>query len=298
LIGLACALWAAAAACSPALAQTFSPGRDTLLAARSVGVDEAELWAEEFLANHPNVASFERIEPGRIFVVTHGGTEIDIYLDNLIKLMDGPRAEREARLADFEAYSYETLAELDMPPAPTLENLMPIVRPRGFVDGLLAAAAEVGDPTAAPVHVPLAGDLYVVLAFDTPSSIGVTSESALEALGLDGAAALAQARRNFADYAAQTLVWEEEQGLRIAVLDTNYESSLLLLDDVWRELETEMGGPLAVAVPSRGLLVVGRADDPEHMDILEGLAFEAPFNPYPLSARVFVRRGGRWEALE
>jgi hypothetical protein len=290
--------WAMAVAfAASAFAQTFAPARDELLVSRAVTIEAVELWAEEFLSFQPEVESYEAVEPNHLVIKTRAGAEIDFYLDNLLARLSEPGAERGRVLADFEASFFASFTAA-LPPAPVLDNVMPIVRHRDILAAYLERAEQAGGGAAEqPVHRALAGDLVEILAYDTPTGIGVMSKRSLGLEAMDDAAAFALARANFARM-AEALEWIEEDGFRVATLDGNYESSALLLDRVWDELAAEMGGAIAVAAPARDFVVAARADNPEHVDVLRGLAEEAPFNPYGLSSFVFVRSDGRWEVLE
>ncbi len=288
------ALATAAPVAASASAQTFTPARDELVAARVVTMEAAEAWAAEFLALNPSVASFERVGPGHLAAAGPGGAEVDVYLDTLVDRLSVPGARRALVLAEFEASLYDALAGAAAP-APVPENVMPIVRHRDFLAAVREQAGAPGGEDA-PVSRALAGDAVALLAYDTPSSIAVMSKESLGLADLSDAAAFALATRNLARR-AEALTWREEGGLRVAVLDGSYESSLLLLDGVWSALEADLGGPVAVAVPARDLLVAGRADRPEDVAALRALIANAAFDPYAVSEEVFVRREGRWEVL-
>jgi uncharacterized protein YtpQ (UPF0354 family) len=279
---------------SGALAQTFTPGRDTLLTSRNVSYEEAEIWAEEFLALQPGVKGFERMGPGHFEVTTQADSTVTIFLDNLVRLMDAPRREREAALADYEANLAGMIEDADRLEEPVLESLMPVVRLASMTSGYFGAD-EVAEG-AELVSRPLTGDLAILLAVNSPTSIAFPTTQTLVELGLSEDAAFDQALANFARF-AEILDWVEEGGLRMAVLDSNYESSLILLDDVWTDLEADMGGQIAVAIPARGLLVAARADRSDDVATLRAIAADALLSPYGLSSEVFVRRNGGWEVL-
>jgi hypothetical protein len=277
-------------------AQTFTPARDELVSARVVTMESAEAWAEEFLALNPNVAAYEIVGPGHVIATSAGGGQIDVYLDNLIDRLSVPSARRGLVLAEYEAGIYDALASAVGQPAPAPENVMPIVRHRDFLAAVLEQAGEVGGEAQAPLHRELAGDAVVVLVYDTASSIAVMSKQSLGLADRTDDEAFALARSNLARR-AEGLEWRNEGGLRVAVLDGDYETSLLLLDGLWDDLETALGGPAAVAIPVRGSLVAGRADNPDDVAALRGLIAEAALDPYAVSEDVFVRREGRWDVL-
>ncbi len=266
-------------------------GRDPLVLSKSAPVETAERWVTEFLASEPGVASFKQVGPGEYAITTERGDELTFYLDNLVARLASAGADRALVFADYEAHLREALAA-DRAVEPGLGQLMPIVRHKDYLTGVqeLAGADE------GPWHRPLAGDAVLMLAFDSPTSIQVAPRGALLDRGLDEDAAFALATENLRRF-ARDLDWEREGGLRAAVLDGNYESSVLLLDDAIAALEADLGGPVAVAVPLRDLLVAARADRAEDVKILRLLIANAASDPYAVSDQLLVRREGRWEVL-
>jgi uncharacterized protein YtpQ (UPF0354 family) len=291
-------LVAALALAGASVAQTFTPARDELVSARVATMDQAEAWAAEFLALNPAVAAYEFAEPGHVVITTPSGAQIDMYLDNLLGRLGAPAEQRGRVLADYEASFYETLASLDdRAPEADPANILPILRHTDFLTALNPAPASGEEPIDEPVHRPFAGDVEAILAYDTPRGIGVMGKLSLGIDGLSDDEAFALAVSNFEAF-AEGLAWREQDGLRFAVLDGNYESSVLLLPGVWDALEAELGGPAAVAVPTRSVVAVARADDAAGLARLRALIADATFDPYSVSEDLFVRRDGGWAVLE
>jgi hypothetical protein len=295
--GVALTVATALFATGPASAQAFTPARDDLLATRVVDIELVEDWAIEFLALQPQVRAYELVEPGHFVIISASGTELDLYLDELTQRLGEPSAQRSRLLTNFEASFHDAVATVGEEPEPDIENVIPIVRHRVFLEMLLAqdgAGAALGD---APVHRALAGDVVAVLAYSTPSGVSVMSRRSLGLEALDDDAAFALATANLAER-AEGLTWVEDGGLRFAVLDGFHESAVLLLEDVWDALEAEIGGPIVVAAPTRALLAVGRADRPEDVAALRALTESYALDPYGVTSQLFVRCERRWEVLD
>ncbi len=286
----------AAGGLAAASAQSFLPARDELLSVRRVSLEVAEAWAEEFLALNPDVASFQTVDPGHIVVTTASGAEVDLFLDNLMARLDLPPKEREAELAAYEATIADALVS-DRAPEPDPANILPIVRHQDFLDASLAGLPPDAKDDERPLLRDFPGDAGVILAYDTPNGIAVMSKISMGIDGLTDDEAYAFAVSNFAAFAA-SFTWVEDGGLRFAELDGEYESSIMLLPDVWTALEAELGGPVAAAIPTRGVLAVGRADSAETIAALRALIEDAALDPYSVSEDVFVRRDGGWAVLE
>jgi hypothetical protein len=296
-IAAALSVLALATSASPAAAQTFTPARDELVAARIVDLDLAEAWIAEQLALNPAVAAFELAEQGRVVVTTAAGGHVELFLDSYVDRLGMPPEARGPALAEIEAGIAELIAKLETAPVVQPESILPIVRHEDFLAMALAQVGPEGEPADAPVHAAFAGDAGVLLAYDAPRGIGVMSRRNLGLEEMDDAAAFALAKENLA-IKARDLVWRVDGGLRVAILDGVYESSLVLLDEVWTALETDLGAPLAVAIPSRGALVAARADNPDDVARLRAAIEEAALDPFSVSEEIFVREGGGWRVLE
>lgn len=282
---------------SPALAQTFTPARDELVSTRLVTVEQAEAWVEELLTLNPEIAGFEVPEPGHVVAVTASGATVDLYLDALVDRLSTPAAERSRILAEYEADVLAALADLDRTPEPDQAAILPILRHRDFL-AAAAPAPRAGEASFdRPVHRPFAGDLEAFVAYDTPGGIGLMGKLSMGIDNLSDEEAFTLALSNLAAR-ADGLAWDEHDGVRYAALGGKYESSLLLLPHVWDALEAEIGGPPAVAVPTRSIVAAVRADDVEGVARLRALIGEATFDPLAVSEDVFVRRGGGWAVLE
>jgi hypothetical protein len=239
------------------------------------------------------VLSYEQVAPGEFVINTASGGQVSLYLDNLVGMLAGAGDRRAEVLADYEASLGETLTTMENTATPGPESLMPVLRHRDYLANFERPDGTRDEP---PYRV-LAGDIIVMLAFDSPASIQLASGEAFGDLGLSEEAAFERATENLRSF-ARDLGWETDGTLRAAILDGNYESSVLLLDEVIDGLEADMGGPLAFAAPLRSLLVVTRADRPKDLDGLRALIDAVGQDPYAVSNEVLVRREGRWEVLE
>lgn len=73
----------------------------------------------------------------------------------------------------------------------------------------------------------------------------------------------------------------------------NYETSLLLFDDIWAKAATMVDGEVVVAVPARGLLLFTGSRNQAGVERLRAVAAKvAREDTYFLTPALFVRRGG------
>ena len=79
-------------------------------------------------------------------------------------------------------------------------------------------------------------------------------------------------------------------------LDSNYETSLILLESFWSRIRAKIGADIIFAVPARGWLILVDAKDGGGVKNLELLAKNiASTEPYPITDKLFVYRKGKIE---
>lgn len=78
-------------------------------------------------------------------------------------------------------------------------------------------------------------------------------------------------------------------------LDGNLEAGLMLIDEIWEQIEQQLGERVVIAVPSRGVVVATGESDFTTIATLDTLV-QGIYNEggYPLSRKWFVREEGKW----
>lgn len=173
-------------------------------------------------------------------------------------------------------------------------RVVPIVRNKG----LLAECEE--QELEPPLHDPLAGDLIVVYALDLPRSIRQLQGPDLPLLGVD--------RQELATLAAanlRTMIPRERIERREGEADATclwvaggtYESSLLVLPELWESEAAAVQGDLLACVPARDLLVTGDSAHPGARKRMRRMWAEiAPGGDHVISATILKWAEGRWVA--
>jgi uncharacterized protein YtpQ (UPF0354 family) len=142
----------------------------------------------------------------------------------------------------------------------------------------------------------LAGDLWVVYGYDRPNSIRILTERDREDAKLSLSElhelAVGNLRR------AMTDVKIEGTSARVVSAGGDYESSLLLLDELWEAQAVEWPAGVIAVVPTTGALYLADAGDPVGVEIILGSAhdvFEGGRHVAETSTTVNVRTSGmRW----
>jgi len=83
------------------------------------------------------------------------------------------------------------------------------------------------------------------------------------------------------------------------VLNGNLEAAIVLMDQIWTQLEEQIGEPIVIAVPSRDVLLATGASNSAMLDSFEKTTADIFKNgDYPLSRNFFIREGGSWKLFK
>jgi uncharacterized protein YtpQ (UPF0354 family) len=219
------------------------------------------------------------------------GTDYLIYPDNLhLGLQKAETAaEREALL---EGHVVALLDAVNAASAPSeagldLDRVMPLLRPADVFQTVSADTLP---------HETFPGDLVVYWVIDSDTQTTSVGTDLLRDSGLSQTVLAEKALQNLQSRAAD-LTPQPVGGATAMVLDRYYESSLLLLPDVWTAIDAQIG-TVVVAVPTRDLVMYVDGDDPDSLTDLRNFAclqFES--SPYQVSRALFRWDGDHWTLL-
>lgn len=289
LVMCAWSLWVVA---GPAQAQT-NPNSTPVGASTSVierfTMEDVSQELVRRLSLLPGVRGVEFIDgqANHLRVITH--SDVTVRLDTLHARVNLPDANPEAEFSRFET-NVRTLLERQDPFK--LDQLRVVIRTTQAIDAFEEQTAALGERNYV-VRRPFSEGLEEVVVGDTPTTIALMPVGRLVDLQLGATQAFDRARANTLKEVTG-IKWVVNDGLLEADPAQSYATSLLALDTVWTTLQKQLGGPLAVAVPTRDTLVVGRADRARDMSRLTTLAASGAESSGRLSAKVLVRQGAIW----
>ncbi|MBX3628040.1 MAG: DUF1444 family protein [Rhizobacter sp.] len=148
-----------------------------------------------------------------------------------------------------------------------------------------------------PISRPFAADMIVMYALNRPSHLEYISNEIASATGLDSESIHELAIKNLPSHLGEVLLHDCGEGIYGISAGGNFEASLLLLDQVWEQLEKYFPGEPFAAVPSRDVLFVVGSDRPNARELIAAKArIDLPEKRYAISQSVLVRREGKWLA--
>lgn len=178
------------------------------------------------------------------------------------------------------------------------DAILPVLKTRGWQELALQQARSIGGgaPVAFAIE-PLAGDLVLTYVEDRPDSMDYLSPAEAERRGLDRETLRECALRNLHRFLPELEV-QGQDGLYAARLDRNYDASMALLFEHWRE-RAPVRGEAVFAIAARDELILCDSEDRQGLSALRAMAQEiSSTSAYGLSTELFVHRGGALRVFE
>ncbi len=233
-------------------------------------------------------------------VIRRSGGAVDqaqANLDNAYELYQRDPSRLDALIGDQVKGLLEAFARTDALVA--RDQIVPVLKTRTWLEETQRYLKQrSGGKGAGPeVWDPYEGELVVVYAVDTPSSIAFLGRAELEKAGLSKARLRAIAPGNLLAHLPEIEV-RGEGGRLMVLADGNYEASLLLVDAFWDSGRVKVDGDPVAAIPARDVLLVCGSNDVASVRELRRWARKAVGEmTYPLSSELWIRRGGRFTRL-
>jgi uncharacterized protein YtpQ (UPF0354 family) len=183
-----------------------------------------------------------------ILVRRDSGTPITIFLSNLwskIRSLQGGRAE------EIERFLGAMVKAADASPAANRDAMVPMIKDVAYLKEILANFTE-DDKQTVTEH--LAGDLWIVYAFDTPETIVTMQKKHLRELKVKTQELRPLAVENLRRLLPPIML-HGDGPLFMLTAGADYVASLMLFDDVWAEIQERIEGDIVAAVPSRDTLL-------------------------------------------
>ena len=180
------------------------------------------------------------------------------------------------------------------PPAAPPAIVVPRIKHTNFLEAIASVPGMTDD--SRPLVEPLAGDLLLTYALDVGEGYLSISPATLRERGLEAASLRAQAQAN--GLAAMRALQVRSDGvLHELTAPDNMAACSLLYPDLWRQIEGEVGGPVAVAVPHRDVVMYARADATGLAALAEVVATVDFDDTHALSALLFRPTPDGWQVV-
>ncbi len=158
---------------------------------------------------------------------------------------------------------------------------------------------EVIDTSLEPIVRQICADLYCFYAVDSDLGYEIVQAPHLHELKITEQELHNAALENFKTLLSTDLTIEGDSDGYMFTVNGNLEAGLVLVDEFWQDLETDIGEGVVVAVPSRDVVVATGRSNRSQIDrftsAAKGILEEGD---HPVSKNWFLRTNGRWEVFE
>jgi ankyrin repeat protein/uncharacterized protein YtpQ (UPF0354 family) len=172
-------------------------------------------------------------------------------------------------------------------------SIVPLLKTTSWLKRTSKKPTSAADDPEQYAHKPFIKDLIIMYAVDGPGTIRYLSNKDVVGLNLSVDELHRIAVTNLVRLLPPLSI-QEDNGIYTVTCDSNYEASLVLIDEVWDKAHFAVRGEIVVAVPARDRLFVTGSDSAEHIRRLSLLAQEqAAESRYAVSSKLLIRREGK-----
>jgi len=234
-------------------------------------------------------SAVEIVPPFEIKLADELGKESSCYTDNAYGLYLISPEQKSETIQKFTGSFLETQVSNREPIDP--KRIVPVLKGKGWGEKVnQGLAMRDAKKSIEYVSESYNDELDIVYAEDNPKSVRYLSGSDLEKIHLQKSELLRLACANLKQILPTPEI-EQRHGTFRLMAGGDYDASLLLLEDVWRNDRIQVAGEMVVAVPARDMLLIVGSQDSLGLNQLKQTAKRIFAQaPYGLTARLFVYR--------
>lgn len=200
------------------------------------------------------------------------GVESSVYLGNLVaELNDEPENEQQT-LDQFLSVILSTGAAEQA--QQTADRLMPIVRDSDYLNYVQETLAASPSQDDGPVTRPIAGDYWLLVAFDDESAIRLAQRSDLAGLSMTDDELVKRAIANFTEILLPIVEVQQINGVYVLILDGSYEASILAAESFWEKESLRLEDNIVAVAPARDMVLYCKASNDDCIDKIQAFASE------------------------
>jgi uncharacterized protein YtpQ (UPF0354 family) len=248
-------------------------------------------------------ASFRQARPGlkvdivqdlQLKFASPNGEELTAFLDNAYATYKQNPEEKAGIIQKYIA----ALLERRSGPASGIDRtcIVPVIKDRPWLEEMRQALINRGAKKVPElVYEEFSPGLVIVYAQDSAKSIHYLTPAQLKQANIERGVLRSLACANLKRLLPK-IECHGTNGFYMLTAGGNYESSLLLLDSIWRSGQMNVQGDMVVAIPARDLLWVTGSGSPQGIDKMKQMVKKASSeSPYKLTSQLFVYRNGKFE---
>lgn len=231
-------------------------------------------FTEEFAASLRRGLGNRRVEivpPFELKLTDELGKESSCFTDNAYGLYLSSPEQNSEFIQKFTAGVLETRVRNEEPIDP--KRIVPVLKGKSWGDQSNQGLTMRGKKPLEYVSESYNDELTIFYAEDHPKSVRYLSDSDLEKLQLQKSELRQLSCANLKRLLPVPEIERRDDTFRV-MAGGDYDASLLLLEDVWRDDKIQIAGEMVVAVPSRDMLLVVGSHDSQAVQWLKRTAQE------------------------
>lgn len=141
-------------------------------------------------------------------------------------------------------------------------------------------------------------DLNCMYVYDNESGLEIIQESELIELNISKEELHEIAMTNFRQFVSQRLNAQNNGEAFWFILDGNFEAGLVLIDEIWDQVEGHLKEEIVICVPSRDVIfATGKSNENLITDFTEKAKQILINGDHPLSKNWFIRQNKQWDVF-
>ncbi|MES2598869.1 MAG: DUF1444 family protein [Verrucomicrobiota bacterium] len=250
------------------------------------------LFVREFKSAQPD-ADIEVKNELELNVNIEGSQPFTIFLNNAYDLYKQDPKDLAGVIKKYVESAKESLDK--MSELLNASQILPVVKDTQWLGEIHQVMRERSDKTPPDyLREALAPGLEVFYVQDTPKSIRYLTEADFVSAGIELAGLRQLACANLQKLMASLQV-HDGNDVSMITLDGNYESSLLLFNDIWAQMKAKVSGGVVVALPTRDVLLFTGSEDEAGLKKIREMAQRAFEGSYRLTQQLYIFRNGSFE---
>lgn len=225
-------------------------------------------------------------------VINKEGKETTTFLDNSYKEYSQRPKDKALIVRKYIAAFLESRIQ-----AATVDRsrITPVIKDRAWLAEVEASMKERGAGKAFDnVHEDLNDELVIVYAEDSPKNLRYLGPKDLEVLALRPEDLKPLAINNLRAILTDIQI-QGGDGVWMITAGGDYETSLILFDELWNGSRLKVDGDYVISVPARDMLLVTGTQNREGIKKIKALAEKIVLEaPYHLTADLFAYHAGKF----
>jgi Asp-tRNA(Asn)/Glu-tRNA(Gln) amidotransferase C subunit len=141
-------------------------------------------------------------------------------------------------------------------------------------------------------------DLNCLYVYDNESGLEIIQESELNKLSITKDELHEIAMSNYRQLVSQRLNAQNNGEAFWFILDGNLEAGLVLVDEIWNQVEGHLNEEIVICVPSRDVIIAtGKSNENVIADFTEKAKQILTTGDHPLSNNWFIRKNKQWNVF-